>query len=119
MFLLLVTLMSMLLAAIMSVVAWRIAVEERRRSEARVAALAAEIHDVAGPPVRPAPQRLNDDLELRPAAAVVAGSDLFVAARPAGSRSRLVTVMVIGMFVFGGAAGLTIVLSGGSRANPV
>ena len=44
-FLLAVTLTSMLLAAIMSVVAWRISGEERRRSEARVAALAAEIHD--------------------------------------------------------------------------
>jgi len=44
MFLLIVTLSSMLLAAIMSLVAWRMAAEERRRSEARVAALAAEIH---------------------------------------------------------------------------
>ena len=43
-FLLLVTLTSMLLAAIMSVIAWRTAGEERRRSEARVAALAADIH---------------------------------------------------------------------------
>jgi len=46
MFLLLVTLTSMLLAAIMSLVAWRIAGDERRRSEARIAALAADIHDV-------------------------------------------------------------------------
>ena len=43
-FLLLVTLTSLLLAAIMSLVAWRAAGDERRRSEARVAALAAEIH---------------------------------------------------------------------------
>ncbi|PYR37218.1 MAG: hypothetical protein DMF93_18335 [Acidobacteria bacterium] len=34
----------MVLAAIMSLVAWRMAAEERRRSEARVAALAEEIH---------------------------------------------------------------------------
>ena len=47
MFLLLVTVASMLLAAIMSVVAWRIAGDERRRSEARIAALAAAIHDAA------------------------------------------------------------------------
>lgn len=47
MFLLIVTLTSMLLAAIMSVIAWRIAGDERRRSEARVAALSAEIHDAA------------------------------------------------------------------------
>ena len=44
MFLLIVTLSSMVLAAIMSLVAWRMAAEERRRSEARVAALAEEIH---------------------------------------------------------------------------
>ena len=43
MFLLLVTLVSTLLAAIMSVVAWRIAVDERRRSDARVEMLAAEM----------------------------------------------------------------------------
>lgn len=46
MFLLIVTLTSMLLAAIMSVIAWRIAGDERRRSEARVTALSAEIHDI-------------------------------------------------------------------------
>ena len=44
--LLLVTLTSMLLAAIMSLIAWRAAGDERRRSEARVAALAADIHGV-------------------------------------------------------------------------
>ena len=47
MFLLIVTLTSMLLAAIMSVIAWRIAGDERRRSEARVTALSAEIHDLS------------------------------------------------------------------------
>ncbi|HMB80940.1 MAG TPA: hypothetical protein VKI43_12770, partial [Vicinamibacterales bacterium] len=49
MFLLIVTVTSMLLAAIMSAIAWRISGDERRRSDARVAALAAEIHhDPAG-----------------------------------------------------------------------
>ena len=49
MFLLLVTLCSMLLAAIMSLVAWRVAREERRRSDARVDGLAAEIFAVDSP----------------------------------------------------------------------
>ena len=49
-FLLVVTLVSMLLAAIMSVIAWRVSQEERRRAEARVAALAAEIHAGSAPP---------------------------------------------------------------------
>ena len=44
-FLLIVTLTSLLLAAIMSAVAWRLAGDERRRSDARVAALSAEIHE--------------------------------------------------------------------------
>jgi hypothetical protein len=47
-FLLIVTVASMLLAAMMSMVAWRLARDERRRSEARVAALAAEIHESEG-----------------------------------------------------------------------
>jgi hypothetical protein len=51
MFLLIVTVTSMLLAAVMSAIAWRIALDERRRSEARVAALAAEIHDMGPDPV--------------------------------------------------------------------
>jgi hypothetical protein len=42
--LLIVTAASMLIAAIMSVIAWRMAGDERRRSVARIAALAAEIH---------------------------------------------------------------------------
>ena len=120
MLLLIVTLVSMLLAASMSVVAWRIAVQERRRSEARVDALAAEIHDVPAPGVRVAPYRLDDDLELRPVSGTAARSELFAAARPAGSRSRLAVVVAIGVFVFGAAVSLAIVLSAGSRglANP-
>src|SRR5882672_7596029 len=119
MFLLIVTLMSMLLAAIMSVIAWRIALEERRRSEARVAALAAEIHGVAAPTVRVTRGPI-EDLELQPAAAVPTRSDLFTQAQPAASRSRLVASVAIGVFMFATVAALAIVLSAGSRsvANP-
>src|SRR5438105_1460359 len=42
--LILVTLLSLALAAVMTVLAWRLAREQRRRSDARVAELAAEIH---------------------------------------------------------------------------
>jgi hypothetical protein len=42
-FLLIVTLTSLLLAAIMSVIAWRLSGDERRRSDERVAALAEDI----------------------------------------------------------------------------
>ena len=119
MFLLIVTLMSMLLAAIMSVIAWRIALDERRRSEGRIAALAAEIHGVATPPVRVARGSI-EDLELRPAAASTTRSDLFTQVQPAAARSRLVASVAIGVFMFASVAALAIVLSAGSRSavNP-
>jgi hypothetical protein len=119
MFLLVVTLMSMLLAAIMSVIAWRFASEERRRSEGRIAALAAEIHGVSGQPL-PASPVPDTDLELRPAAAGRTSSDLFARTQPVASRSRLVASVAIGVFMLGSAAALAIVLSAGSRivANP-
>src|SRR5262245_64877748 len=44
MLMMLVTIASTIFAVVMGVVAWRASREERRRSDARVAALAAEIH---------------------------------------------------------------------------
>src|SRR6185503_1553088 len=109
MLLLFVTLTSMLLAAVMSLVAWRIAGDERRRSEARIAALAADIHryDAA------APRGASDDLELRPHRDRPAGADLFAASQPR-SAARWPTVVAAGVFVVAAAAALVIVLSGGS-----
>ena len=144
MFLLLVTLTSMVVAVIMGVIAWRIAGEEGRRSDARIAALAADIH--AAPivaPVRGAdagvprraeiglhaePARLaseparvgatylwHDELELRPDAAVASNTDLF-AAQPARSGSRWAVVFGIGTLAVGTAAALAILLSAGPRS---
>src|SRR5437764_11700450 len=45
--LILVTLLSLALAAVMTVLAWRLAREERRRSDARVAMLATEMSDAS------------------------------------------------------------------------
>jgi hypothetical protein len=109
MFLLLVTLISTLLAAIMSLVAWRIAGDERRRSEARIAALAADIHGVE----RAGTRGPADDLELRPRGNVSPGADLFAAARP-HSGSRWPAVVAGGAFVLASVAAVVIVLSGGS-----
>jgi len=50
--LILVTLLSLALAAVMTVVSWRLAREERRRSEARVAALATEIQPTGDLPLQ-------------------------------------------------------------------
>ena len=114
--LIVVTLLSLTLAAITSVVAWRLVREERRRSEARVAALAVEIHNAGAPRAR------MNDLPLREApVAVLTSSELFAAAQPAASSgSRLAAVIALGVFVVGSGAALVVVLSGGSRgvANP-
>jgi hypothetical protein len=112
MFLLLVTLSSMLLAAIMSLVAWRIAGDERRRSEARVEALAADIHGVQ----RVAPRGLTDDLELHHDGGASAGAELFAAAQPR-SGSRLPAVVAASVLVVAAAAALLIVAGGGSSAT--
>ena len=97
--LIITTILSVTLAAIMSVVAWRLTREERRRSEARVAALAVEIHGDA--PV-----------------AVATSSDLFAAPQPgASSGSRLAAVIALGVFVAGSGAALAVVLSSGSRGG--
>ena len=115
-FLLIVTLTSMLLAAIMSVIAWRIAGDERRRSEARVAVLAAEIHEA--PPVRialvahvgparPATRRWDEELELRPA---FAATHLFAPASSSGSRSAI--VFAVGALVLCASVAFAILLSG-------
>jgi hypothetical protein len=138
-FLLIVTLTSMLLAAIMGVIAWRIAADERRRSEARVAALSMEIHDTAPPmPIqlaarageaRRAAPPWDQDLELRPgsdagraphlfarsASARPASQTLF-AATPARSGSRLFVVLAGGALVLGAVAAMTIL--GPSRFSP-
>jgi hypothetical protein len=104
-FLLLVTLISLLLAVIMSVIAWRVAREERRRSAARVAALAADIHD--------------PDLDLRrpaEAPASTPGTGLFTTAEQARPTPRLAAVVGIGVLVFGSMAAVAITL--GSGAHP-
>jgi hypothetical protein len=49
--LIITTVLSLIVAAVMSVVAWRLARDERRRSEARVATLAADIHGEGPSPV--------------------------------------------------------------------
>ena len=113
-FLLLVTLISLLLAVIMSVIAWRVAGEERRRSEARVAALAADIHDSA---------RDDADFDLRrPIEAPIASSSpgsagLFATSDTGHTGPRLATVVAVGVLVFGSVAALAVMLGTGSSAT--
>ena len=110
MMLLLVTVISIALASVMGLVAWRIAGEERRRSEARIAALAAEIHGVPSGPSR-------IDLDFTPGAAASSASDMFAAASQVQEGRRWPAVVAAGVFVVATAGALVIVLSGGSNGT--
>jgi len=115
-FLLLVTIISLLLAVIMSVIAWRAAQEEKRRSDARVAALAAEIDDVDRPHAAP---RAEPDLDLRrPVETPVSlpATGLFETSGTAHTGLRLTTVVGIGVLVFGSIAAVAVMLGTGSSA---
>jgi hypothetical protein len=99
--LILVTLLSLALAAVMTTVAWRLTREERRRSDARVAALAAELQGSARTPLPAATERSTpraaDDLPLnsRP----LASGELFAASTPAGIawRRAAAALVVVGV----------------------
>jgi hypothetical protein len=105
MFLAFITLVSLLVAIVMTAVAWRMSAEERRRSNVRVAALAADIHD--------------GDFDLRADTSDVDGAapvgDLFTVAQPAQSGSRFATVIACGVIVVGTLATATLLLSSGSH----
>src|SRR5207237_10675437 len=111
----LVTLLSLALAAVMTSVAWRIAREERRRSDARVAALASEIHG-GGRESREVDLSLRHDRQDDEPAP--ASGDLFSTAQPSGSSSRLATVILVGALIvmFAGSGGY--VASSLSRTRP-
>jgi hypothetical protein len=81
--LILVTLLSLALAAVMTVVSWRLAREERRRSEARVAALATEIQPTG-------------DLPLQPRTPVAAANDMFASTTEGPRSSSPAAAMVVG-----------------------
>jgi len=109
--LLVVTLVSMLLALVMTVIAWRAAREERRRSEARVAALAADIQTA----VTASAVGMRAEPRLRAVTPTpISSGDLF-AAGPSAASSRSVIVIGVGLFVFATAAALAVVLSSGLR----
>lgn len=129
------TVVSIVFAAVMGAIAWRLARDERRRSAVRVAALASDLRDgegARGPAVigvRPEPARVRqaarhidmEDLELRHyspderAGAPV--DELFrTAAAPGRSRSRLAAVLGVGTFAVATALALVIVTSGSDRS---
>jgi hypothetical protein len=101
--LLIVTVTSVLLAVIMSAIAWRMSTDERRRSDARVAALSAEIHDAA---TMPGVGRVFGDLpssRVRTDPAYTTGS-------------RLLVIVAGGALVV--AAAISVAILGSSRSVP-
>jgi len=107
-----ITLLSLAIAGAMSIVAWRVAGEERRRSEARVAALAADIRS----------SDADVDLPLEPVVAdAPASGNMFTFIQPVTALPRLATVILAGVLVVGAGAALLVALgrSGDVAANSV
>jgi hypothetical protein len=113
---LIITIVSILLALVMGVVAWRATHAERERSAARVDALARDIHGVPEAPVQPRTAIIADEWPLRPAAASAEGAgpaDMFaVAAQGTRSGSRWGLALAVGAFAVASAAALIVVLGG-------
>lgn len=101
MILILVTSLSLILAATMAAVVWRLSREERRRSQARVAALAEEF-----------------DFDLRTDAEIsAAGVELFRSEQRGRSGSRFAAVMTIGVFAV--ATALALIVATTRAGQPV
>jgi hypothetical protein len=96
--LIITTVISLVVAAIMSVVAWRLVRDERRRSEARVSALAADIHGEGLSPV---------DV-----------SDSFFAEERSRTPGSPLRALAIGVLVVGSVISL-VVFASGPRPGPV
>jgi len=93
--LLVVALIAIVLAAATSVIAWDHSRDERRRREARIAALSAAIHDE--PPANP-PSAASD-------------GELFTSRHTVAAGSRFATVAAAGLLVCGGVVALAVVSS--------
>ena len=96
-----IAMLSLIVAAIMTVVAWTMVREERRRSAARVAVLTAAIHD-------------HDDLLIQPRSG--AGHDALPAEPTTRSRQRLAAAGVVALLAVGAVTGL-VLLAEGSRGR--
>lgn len=114
--LIILTLVSITVAILTSVVAWRTTRAERLRSAARVEALARDIHGL--PPIDELPLRTHSVSAVEPAAS----GDLFVttatATAPSGARWGL--AIAVGAFVVASMAALIVVLGGDDTpAQPI
>jgi hypothetical protein len=101
---------SLTVSIVMSGVAWRLAREERRRSRARVAALASDLAAL-DPAARGATPSALD-----PGAAPAPGLDLFRADEQRSSRSRFAAVLTVGGLAVVAALALIVVTSRGGQS---
>lgn len=112
-FLIIVTVVSLVIALVMSVIAWRAAGEERRRSEARVAGLATDIHS------GDFDLRESPDFDLREPIAetpAMASDGLFGVGQPVDQGGRRFAIVGgVAVLVFGLAAVILMLSSGGSH----
>ena len=92
-----ITVISLVVAAVMSVVAWRLTRDERRRSEARISALAADIHGERISPVEV--------------------SDSFFAEERVRTPGSPLRALAIGVLVVGSAIALVVFASGSPRSS--
>ena len=100
--LLLVALIAIVLAGVTSTVAWNRSRDERRRRDARIAALAAAIHDE---PLDAPAGSAGDPFTT---------GDLFTTRQHAGAGFRFATVAALGLLVCGGVAARAVVSSSAS-----
>jgi hypothetical protein len=114
--LIIVSVVAVVVAVVMSAVAWRLLRDERLRSAARVAALARDIHQGLDPVDGNVPPRaVVDEFLQHRATAAASSSEMFTVAAPP---SRLPLVAAVVVLVVGIAAGATLLTSGaGSKAQ--
>jgi hypothetical protein len=100
---LLITLLSIVVAIVMTFVAWRLVREDQRRSNARVSALAADIYS-------------DDDGEEEPTP--VAVNDLFAPDARPRTKGSLANALAIGALVVGSLIALVVVFSRDPTTRP-
>jgi hypothetical protein len=110
--LLVVTLVSLVLAVVMSVIAWRVARGERGRADARIAALASDIQTA----VASAGGTRRAETVLRAVPTRAETVDLFTSA-PSAASARSVLVVGIGLFAFATIAALAVVFTSGAHVG--
>jgi hypothetical protein len=103
-----ITLFSIAVAIAASIVAWRVMREERRRSEARIAALAAEIRGES-----------NNEPALREGAPPALVADMFAAGPLPSAYPRTAALVGAGAFVVGVLIALVVVVGGDSSEPSV